>query len=361
MENINIDKIELDRNNPRLPEMFRKKDISEKDIINWMLEDASLIELMLAIGQNGFFAGEAILVVKNQNQKHTVIEGNRRVSSVMLLNNPSLAKIHTKKIARVLEETEERPTEIPCIVFDDKKEIMQYLGYRHITGIKAWSLLAKARYLSSLASTMDEQPINNISRELAKTIGSRSDYVKRLLVGFKIYEIIKDNGFYKISNLDETSFHFNYIADSLRHENVKKFISIDLSIEDPFANFQKEAEENLCTLIHWFFQKNDQGRPRVYGHSKDLTSLNSILSSPDAMKYFMDGNSLEESLKYTIISSDSFHHELKEALRNLKYAHSFIHQIEQHNDNDTEAIKEIMSLCKIMGQAIDAKSKDEWD
>jgi hypothetical protein len=31
----------------------------------WMLEDESIIELMLAIGQHDFFVGEALLVVKN--------------------------------------------------------------------------------------------------------------------------------------------------------------------------------------------------------------------------------------------------------------------------------------------------------
>jgi hypothetical protein len=361
IEYIDINSIDLDRENPRLPESFKEKGISEKDIINWMLEDASLIELMLAIGQNGFFIGEAILVVKNSDTHYTVVEGNRRVSSVKLLNDSSIAEIHVKKINRVLQETTHRPVEIPCIVFEKREDIMQYLGYRHVTGIKAWSLLAKARYLSTLASSMNDRPINLVSRELAKKIGSRSDYVKRLLVGFKIYEIVKDNGFYKIPNLNETTFHFNYIADALRHENIKIFISIDLNSEEPFKNFDKEAENHLHMLIDWFFRKNSQNRPRVYGHSKDLTALNIVLADEEARKYFIEGNSLEDALKYTKMNSDTFHHELKEALRSLKYAHSFIHQIEEHNENDIDVLKEILNLCKTMGKTIQGKSKDEWD
>jgi len=357
---IDINCIDLDRENPRLPESFREKSISEKNIINWMLEDASLIELMLAIGQNGFFIGEAILVVKNSDTHYTVVEGNRRVSSVKLLKDESIAEIHVKKISKVLSETTERPKEIPCIVFEKREDIMQYLGYRHVTGIKAWSLLAKARYLSILSSAMSDKPIDLVSRELAKKIGSRSDYVKRLLVGFKIYEIIKDNNFYKIPNLNETTFHFNYIADALRHENIRIFMCIDLNNEEPFKNFDKDGEDNLRILTGWFFRKNEQNRPRVYGHSKDLTALNAVLANEEATKYFMEGNSLEEALKYTQINSDTFHHELKVALRNLKYAHSFIHQIEKHNDNDIDTLKEISNLCKIMGKTIQGKSQDEW-
>lgn len=359
---IDINKIHLDNENPRLDESFKEQNISEKDIINWMLEDASLIELMLAIGQNGFFIGEAILVVRNTDEETvTVIEGNRRVSSVKLLNEPSIAIVHTQKIAKVLDETTNRPTAIPCIVFDNKEDILEYLGYRHITGIKAWSMLAKARYLSSLAKKMGDIPIDTLARNLAKKIGSKHDYVKRLLVGYNVYEKIKDNGYYKIPNLDETTFHFNYIADSLRHENIRQFIHIDLSSPNPFEGFNEEAEENLSLLTDWFFRKNDQGRPRVYGHSKDLTSLNSIISTPVAIEYFKDGNSLEESLKYTVINPDTFHHELKEALRSLKYAHSFIHQIDKHNDNDIHTIKEILELSKTIGKTIEGKNKDEWD
>lgn len=350
---IELSKLKLDFKNPRLPiQVF-----NEEEIIEWMLEDASIIELMLAIGQNDFFIGEALLVVEDNNN-FVVIEGNRRLTALKILNNPDLAKIHTKKVQRVLEETKYRPTEIPCIIFDSRNDILQYLGYRHITGIKSWGMLAKAKYLNSLTPILETKGLYNQSRELAKKIGSRSDYVKRMLVSYKIYEIIKDHNFYKIPQLDETTLHFNYIADSLRHENIKDFINIDLEDNNTLSNINKD---NLATLIDWFFRKNDQLRSRVYGNSKDLSALNSILEDEDALEYFKDGNSLEESLKFTIINSDTFHHELKNGLRSLKYAHSFIHQIKEHNDNDIVTIREIISLCKIIGKTIEEKNIDEWE
>jgi hypothetical protein len=48
-----------------------------------MLLDASLIELMLAIGENGYFPGEQLLVVFDpSDSKYRVVEGNRRLSPV---------------------------------------------------------------------------------------------------------------------------------------------------------------------------------------------------------------------------------------------------------------------------------------
>ncbi len=262
---INISEIELDIQSQRLPELFKNKNICEQDIIDWLLINTSVIGLMLSIGQMGFFVGEAIFVIENEDGNYTVIDGNRRVLSAKLLNNPDLGNINIKKINQVLSETTERPQEIPCIVFQKREDTMQYLGYKHITGIKPWSILSKARYLSTLAKGMELQPINTISRELAKVIGSKSYYTKRLLVGYKIYEIIKDNDFYGIPDLNESSFYFHYISDSLRYDNIRFFLSIDFDSEDPFEKFNEKGKQNLQTLVDWFFRKNEQNRSRVYG------------------------------------------------------------------------------------------------
>ncbi|MCD8213406.1 MAG: ParB N-terminal domain-containing protein [Campylobacter sp.] len=187
-----------------------------------MLQDASIIELMLTIAQNGYFIGEPLLVTKD-NEKYIVIEGNRRLTALKLLQKPNLADVYTKKIEQVLKEGDNRPTNIPCIVFESRNEILQYLGYRHVTGVKSRGMLEKARYLNYLLPTMQNQDINSQSGELAKKIGSKSDYIKRVLVSYQIYEIIKDSGFYKIPKLDETTIYFNYFADSLRYENIILF------------------------------------------------------------------------------------------------------------------------------------------
>jgi len=348
---VELSKLKLDFQNPRLPINLS----SEDEVIEWMLEDASIIELMLAIGENDFFIGEALLVIED-NSGFIVIEGNRRLTSLKILNNPNLAKIHTRKVQRVLEETKYRPTDIPCIVFKSRDEISQYLGYRHVTGIKSWSMLAKARYLNSLLPILETKGLYNQSRELAKKIGSRSDYVKRVLISYKIYEIIKDNNFYKIPQLDETTLHFNYIADSMRHENIKNFINIDLDNDDTLSSINKD---NLGTLIDLFFRKNDQNRSRVLGTSDNLIKLNKILSSKEVTNKFIHGLPLIDAFNLIEVNSGTFTAELYASLQELKTAHSYIHKINKHNDKDMEILGEIVSLCKVIRNTINSKD-DDW-
>jgi len=78
---LSISELFLDPENPRLPNSLRNS--SETEIIDFLLTEHSLIELMLAIGQNGYFQGEQILVVQSNNG-YKVVEGNRRLAAVKL-------------------------------------------------------------------------------------------------------------------------------------------------------------------------------------------------------------------------------------------------------------------------------------
>ncbi len=289
-----ISELFLDPENPRLLNSLRNS--SESEIIDFLLTEHSLIELMLAIGQNGYFQGEQLLVVQSDNG-FKVVEGNRRLAAVKLLNNPELATKFRLKINQVLAETSERPTEVPCLVFENEQLILKYLGFRHITGTKEWRLLEKARYLTELwESEFRALSLLDASRAIAKSIGSKSDYVKRILIGFHLYKIVEDAGFYNIPELNDTNFYFNYIADSLNKENIKAFIGIVDEEPIPWVSLD---EANLTTLMDWFFRKNDQLRSRVIGDSKNLTMLNAVLGDEVAKEHFEDGMELSRAYELT--------------------------------------------------------------
>ena len=353
-----LEKLKLDSKNPRLPSSFYNK--SEDEIIKWMLKDESIIELMLAIGQHDFFVGEALLVVKN-GDNFTVVEGNRRLTSLKLLSNPSLATIREKRVEQVSAEAIKKPDSIPCIVFDEKEQIMQYLGYRHVTGIKPWSVASKAKYLHGLLLTLESKGLKNQSVELAKKIGSRSDYVKKLLIGYKIYEIIKDDGFYQIPQLNETTFHFNYITASLQRTNIRQFIGIyEISSINNLENINID-ENNLKILIDLFFRKNDQNKSRVLGDNNDLTKLDHIFSDSKITKrFFEEGLSLNDAYDLINISESSFTQGLNKSLNELKRVKEYSHKLENYDKDNIKILEEIVALCREIKILIDNK-QDNWN
>lgn len=344
---LDIDDLMLDKNNPRLPSSY--KNSTERDIINYMLLDASLIELMLAIGKNNFFKGELLLVVYDSDKgKFRVVEGNRRLSAVKLLNDPSIADYQKSKINKVLEEAKYRPKKIPCLIFDKENEISKYLGYRHITGIKEWKLLEKARYLFNIwKNQYSNESIKNASRELAKSIGSRSDYVRRILTGFKIYEVIKDNGFYKIQGLDDTTFYFNYIADSLNKKNIAEFLGVDFDNLENKTSIEVD-DENLKKWTHWFFEKTQEGRTRIIGDSSTLQKLNKVLGDEKAYEEFVNKNkTLDNALDLTEDNIHQFYSSLEKASKNLEYADNLSIKLDSKEiinvDSEIKLIKKLIN------------------
>ena len=263
---IKITDLKLDLYNPRLPKSKQGKD--EKTVIEFMLLEAATLELMLAIAENDFFAGELLLVVEDKTDegKYIVIEGNRRLTAVKLLGNPELTSV--KKIAtkEIVDNAKFKPTEVPCLVFEDKNKILKYLGFRHITGIKSWRLLEKSRYLYELRTGNDFKDLSflDASKEIAKMIGSTSPYVKRLLISFELYKIVEDEAFYQIDGLNDTRFFLNYFTDGLNKENIRNFINVNLNYENPLENLDNE---HLKQLTHWWFEKSE-GQSRVIGDRK---------------------------------------------------------------------------------------------
>lgn len=348
---ISVADLVLDSENPRLPKSMSNK--SEKEIINFLLSDASLIELMLAIGKNGFFEGEQLLVVPDDGGKYLVVEGNRRLSAVKLLHNPDLGEIYKSKITQVLKETDENniPDEIPCLVFEKKDDILKYLGYRHITGIKSWKLLEKARYLAKLKDDyFPSDSINDASREIAKMIGSRKDYVIRILAGYRLYEVIEKNGFYKISGLDDTTFYFNYLADSLSRSNISKFLGVDFNKDNPTENIQYE---NLKEWTDWLFNKDLPNK--IIGDSENLNTLNKVLASSEALKAFRDGENLFIAIEFTDEFDVQFENAIKNAIKQMEKADLLTVKIQRFYSNLDNDLNEIYQRIRKIKSAKEFK------
>jgi hypothetical protein len=348
---IDYDKILLDDKNPRLPKSYHGK--SQKEILEYMLKDGSLIELMLAIATKGYFPGEQLLIVPLEGEIYKVIEGNRRLSAVLLLNEPNLISV-SSKLSQVIEETKDlqKPFKIPCLEFKDEKDIHDYLGYRHITGIKEWKLLQKASYLHGLFnSNYEDSSIDDASIDLAKTIGSNRSYVKRLLVGYDMYLTIEERGFFNIPDLNEESFHFNYIADSLNRENIRSFLGVNLNIENPLNNFDVE---NLEKFLNWFFRKiypKPEGytnrHTKIIATSSSLTDLDTILGNEKSYEALVaQDKSIPEALKFSGTIEKAFSELISTALYNLVQADSIIINVSKFEIDFEDKLRDIISTSR---------------
>lgn len=351
---IPVEDLEFDKENPRLPHSVVDSD-SEGAVIDWMLKDASIIELMGSIGEKGFFPAEPLLVVKNDTtEKYTVVEGNRRLTAVKLLNNPELAlKRKSASVITIANEAVKETKKLPVMIFPERKEILDYLGFKHITGVKQWGPLAKAKYLKELQKEYlsFKISIDDQYKRLAKAIGSRADYVRDLLIGLEVYDNIHNNSYFNISGLNEETIDFGVYYNALKYANIPKFLGIDKSAENPINKIDKAKLEELTKIIS---EKDKQGKTKL-GESRNLSTLNSIIQESKPLRMFIGGKSLEEAAMYLEGPDEVFKTSLRRSSSFLKEAEGALKEIEQCTQLDVELVDKVKS--QVINIETDVNSK----
>jgi hypothetical protein len=360
---ISVKNLMLDKQNPRLPTYMRGKD--EKDIIDYMVLEESTLELMQAIGEKGFFPGEQLLVVKQENM-YLVVEGNRRLTAVKLLNNPEITSAQSTIVKKISQEGKfenQEITTLPCMVFEKEEDIHDYLGYRHVTGIKPWNLRQRAEYISYLKDkNFANLTIEDASNEIRKMIGSKRDYVKRILVGQLVYLKIKDHKFFNIKDLEEESFYFTYIADSLRQPNIISYLNIDMNNVEPVNKINIAHLKNWTSWLYSPIESKGRTTTRLKGKSQDLNELNSVLGNDEARKQFIENDaSLAEAFTYTEDFTESFSGAIVNALSNLKRADNLSHKLNYFYSNVEEDLREVINLARKIKSVSDSIVKNEFE
>ena len=363
IEFISIDRLKLDPKNPRLPLSVGR---AEQEMLQYLADYTSIIELMNAIAENGYFPGEPVVAIPDpsNHSNYLVVEGNRRLTAVKILNDSSVLENASTSI-RELSSKAKNIEVLPVVVKETREEILPYLGYRHITGVKQWEPLAKARYIFQLYQMADTPTFSEKYKEVAQSIGSRSDYIKRNLDALAVYNLIEENDFYEIENLNELSLKFSVLSTALADGNIAEFVGlrtknsdeefIDNSpIENPSALMKSEIKE----LAKWLFEKKD-GATRV-GESRNLRKLSAIIENPHALAAFRHGSDLEIAYRLTSAVDEDFAQLLTEAENLLVRALSLTSTI-NYSEAMYDLARQISKHIKTIGGIIKDKRGDDDD
>ena len=346
-----LGRLTFDPLNPRLPRSVDGTNMSE--VLGWMLKDATILELMASIGAHGFFAGEPLLVAPREGDPDTlvVVEGNRRLAATLLLTNPELAPTKRRAVAAVVEAAEHRPIEVACVRFDEREDILDFLGYRHITGIKEWSPLAKARYLEQLWAEHSEIEEQERLRTLARMIGSKSDYVARLLTALHLYDLMEARSFFEVEGLSEDTVDFSFLIVALNRRNVVNFLELKSGQDYRLRNLN---EANFEWLAKWMFRKDDQGRT-VLGESRHFGDLAQVVAKPEAVAALQAGVPLAQAVQLTEHPTQVFRNAVSDARGRLTTALAYAERAEEADDRDVTALTDAMRLARESRTVLEAR------
>jgi len=356
-KNISISKLHFDSENPRLPsDMDRSND---EAVLHWMIRKGDIIDLMAAIGATDFSSAEAVLVIEKDGSpgEYEVVEGNRRLAAVKLLSDPGRAQIRKKTVHEIVDNAKFKPYEIPVLIYPDRTEILTYLGYRHITGVKAWGAAEKAKYLKQLFAYYLNQGMEaeKVFHTISKATASTPYYAKKTLTTLALADLANDEAYWQLDRLKQADVKFSVLGTALNHSQIVDFLGLE-SVKD--YKLEDLKKERLKELFKWLFQRSPDGET-VVKESRQLKSLAKVVSNNHALELLRKGYSLENASEFTDEADEVFQRLLLESLKKIELAQSQVKRINKPSESDLETIREIYRLSKDLGLTVRSRIEDD--
>lgn len=159
-QTIAVSALWLDPINPRFPDGVA----DQAEAIAAMLSDSKsereIVALARSIVEEGGLDPTQMIAVAIEDGHKVVIEGNRRVTALKLLNKPALAPNDTVRIRieKLLRNASPAPTRVRAVVYDDRSEFANFQRLRHTgenggAGLKPWRSNEIARFTERQTGT----------------------------------------------------------------------------------------------------------------------------------------------------------------------------------------------------------------
>jgi hypothetical protein len=293
--------LHLDPDNPRLGRENTRKDLSEPKILD-LMKDWMLEELALSFLESGFWPQEALIAIKQTVAGKpflVVVEGNRRLAALKMLKMAFDGKGTSKKWEDLIAKRKVPAglfDSIPYILVDDRKDIVAFLGFRHVTGIKEWNPAEKAEYIAKL---IEEDRMSYV--DVCRKIGSKSSTIRQHYISYRLLLQMEDQ-----ENIDlkavEKKFSVLYL--SLRSEGVQTYLHIDILAEPnkarkPVPTARLKA---LAKFATWLF--GDETHEPVVKESRYVDQFGKTLLNEDAVSYLERTDSPSLDVAWRIAGGD---------------------------------------------------------
>jgi len=223
VQKINISDILLDQKNPRFEQVSNQREAIKAMIVD---QGDKIVALAKDIYMNGLDPSKRMIVFK-ENGQLVDGDGNRRLTAIKILETPSLAESSStikKKIDVHLNNFKGSvPTEIDCVVFQDRDAASHWIEINHAgeqegRGQIPWDSEQKERFLGEVS--IGVAAMNLLIKEMKLTYENKCKISKTTadrVLGFKSIKTalsISSNGSHFIfGDVDRLSALLNALID----------------------------------------------------------------------------------------------------------------------------------------------------
>jgi hypothetical protein len=279
-EPIPIQKIRFDASNPRIAERLGGG-ATQRQIEQLLLTgEMKARELVPSFMENGFIPYEP-LIVRPAGAEFVAVEGNRR-----------LAALRSMRDSKDLEERaafeRHQLDTVPCLVFTgDDRQLLAYLGLRHLSKTKDWSTSAKGAFVERVLKA------GHSLSEAARLTNTSTNALRLILLTRRLFERAGTLGLEVPQVGTDGETFFWHLGDAVRRTRTKTYLRLE---EDPNPLSQPVVDETRFEhLVTWLYGNSKTKRQRIVQSIRDIPDLDKCLGDDRSISALENGFSLEEA------------------------------------------------------------------
>jgi hypothetical protein len=178
-----------------------------------------------------------------------------------------------------------------------------------------------------------------VYRYIARLIGSKQDYVKRLLGALRLHERINELGV--LGQSDDVAFSLLTLA--LNYSSIAIFLGLASLDQRSCTGLN---EDNLQSLATWLYVEDPPTGRTALGESRNMRLLAAAVSKQEGVDALERGEPAEEAAQATLDPTDMFLRAVRIARSRLLAAQAVLHRV-----NVTETtISTIEEIAEIVSQ-----------
>lgn len=350
IEYVDSTNLVFDSQNPRMVE-FSANLYTEEQLINLLWREMAVEELVMSILALGFFDHEPLYVMRREDGKLIVLEGNRRLAAIRSILNPSIVqgermrKFESRITPEIKDKLEHR---IPVIELASRQDAWRLLGFKHVNGPAKWGSYAKAKYI------VDVHRNYNISLDqIAEQIGDTNKTVRKLYQGLMVIEQAEQNAEFSIADIKTPRLYYSHLYTAIGYEKFRNYLGIteDSDIDTPVP---VEKYHNLQEVMDWIYGSKKRGvEPLIHSQNPDLKRFVGVLDNEQSVAAMRMGRSLEVACDLSIETGAALQEYMVEAKIALEKVSS---KLSGYDGNDG-LLKQAGSIANLADEIYDRMEK----
>lgn len=344
-ERVPIGDLMLDPENPRLPAALQGA--SQVDLAVDLDLGFEALAVAESIASHGFFNSEPLIVVAaapSDVGEWVVVEGNRRLTALLGLARQDVRDQFPdptawQKLADKAQVTLQ--TSVPVVVADSRASVVPIIGFRHISGILAWTPFAQARYVARLVDE-DEMSFSDVAKMIGIERGRTGNLYREQAIARQAAALGIETG--------PLESAFSLLTVAMSNTKLRDHVAAPLGsrLTPGQAPIPAEREAELRELLGWVFGSED-AEPAIQD-SRDISKLGGVVGSPVGLAALRKGETLHQAIQRIeeadLDTKDRLLKRLRAGRNALQAAES---DIAEHSDDS-----EVQDVLDEVRDAIDA-------